>query len=564
MIISDGLQVPTVSVKLRSNHRVALEKFGHRVNNMGANFAVCSSQGEVLLLCDKHFRSSRHRLAEVSQLTLSARYLSKDDETVMTYGGPNRVFAGVLSLPLSLHGDQVDQVVVIVDLGDTAGHTQIKTGRPESMNVYLQEMLSALIECFEAMVNAEEHTVKVGTELSQVYEELVMLHKLNSNMKVTESDGNFLQMACDGLTDVVNVEGIGILLEREINGQKKLVVTAGSGLIDLNEHIATLIWGRLAEQLNAGQDVLLDSEIFGEFNYDWPENIRNILAVPLLGKEHADARIRPGIDQSGYIKGLMVAINSVSKQDFDSTDIKLFGSVANSCAVFIENGRLFSDLNDLYLGSLRALTSSIDAKDCYTHGHSERVAFIARWIAEQVVAKELMPSDQIHAVYLTGLLHDIGKIGIDDHVLRKTGPLNEEERNAIRKHPQVGAGILRGIKQMHEIIPGVMCHHERYDGKGYPNGLRGEQIPLLARIVGLADSFDAMTSRRSYRNALSLEQASQEIEKNLGEQFDPVLGRIFLDSDLNKLWKHLQSGSIDTMGGYGVIEPTQATLGILN
>ena len=331
----------------------------------------------------------------------------------------------------------------------------------------------------------------------------------------------------------------------------------------MDEHTSALLWGRLADQLNAGKDALLDSEVFGAFEYDWPSGIRTILAVPLLGKDRMETHLPKGMDQGHYIKGLMVAVNAVDKPDFDSTDIKLFNSVANGCAVFIENGRLFSDLNDLYLGSLRALTNSIDAKDCYTHGHSERVAFIARWIAEQLAAQGLMPSEHIQVVYLTGLLHDIGKIGVDDHLLRKTGSLTDEERDAIRKHPQIGAGILRGIRQMRDVIPGVMCHHERYDGQGYPNQLKGDQIPLVARIVGLADSFDAMTSRRSYREALTIKQAMKEIEANLGRQFDPVIGRVFLESDINRVWTMMQSGGTDMRVGYGDHEAPGSTMGLL-
>jgi HD-GYP domain-containing protein (c-di-GMP phosphodiesterase class II) len=240
--------------------------------------------------------------------------------------------------------------------------------------------------------------------------------------------------------------------------------------------------------------------------------------------------------------GLMVAINRIDKQDFDSTDVKLFNSVANGCAVFIENGRLFRDLKELFMGSLKALTSSIDAKDQYTRGHSERVAFISRWIAERFAEKESLKEEQIHRIYLAGLLHDIGKVGIDEAVLRKKGKLTEQEINHIRAHPAIGASILSEIKQMRDIVPGVLYHHERVDGKGYPNGLVGEQIPRIGSIVGLADSFDAMTSKRVYRDALTVEQALAEVRRGLGTQFDEKVGRIFIESDVYELWDIMQEG----------------------
>jgi HD-GYP domain-containing protein (c-di-GMP phosphodiesterase class II) len=249
------------------------------------------------------------------------------------------------------------------------------------------------------------------------------------------------------------------------------------------------------------------------------------------------------------IMGMMVAVNRIGKRDFDSTDIKLFNSVAGGCAVFIENGRLFRDLKELFIGSLKALTSSIDAKDKYTHGHSERVAFISRWIAERLSETEPLDEEQIHKIYLAGLLHDIGKIGIDEAVLRKTGKLTDEEFDRVRRHPLIGAGILREIKQMRDIVPGVLCHHERLDGRGYPNGLAGDQVPLSGRIVGLADSFDAMTSKRTYRDALSVEIALDEIERGLGTQFDEKIGRIFLDSDIDQLWEIIRDGFSEIYSG---------------
>ena len=399
----------------------------------------------------------------------------------------------------------------------------------------------------------------IGTELSQVYEELVLLHKLSTNMKVTERDANFLQMACDSLTDIVCVEGIAILVEKAVDSQKRLVLTAGSGLIDLDERMSAVLHSRLEAEINNGKEALLDSEVDSPFKYDWSDNVRNIIAVPLFGKDKATSYLAQGAQNDSCIIGLMVAINRIDKPDFDTTDVKLFNSVANDCAVFIENGRLFGDLKELFIGSLKALTSSIDAKDQYTRGHSERVAFISRWIAERLTGQGSLEEEQIHKIYLAGLLHDIGKIAIDEAVLRKEGKLNEKDLNHIRAHPSVGAGILREIKQMRDIVPGVLSHHERADGKGYPNGLVGEQIPLIGRIVGLADSFDAMTSERTYRKALSVEQALAEIKKELGSQFDRQIGQLFINSDVYQLWNVIQDGfgevyKTDSLTEYGTVD----------
>jgi len=380
----------------------------------------------------------------------------------------------------------------------------------------------------------------VSNELAQTYEELVLLHKLSANMRITKPDSDFLQMACDSLAGIVNVEGIAILLEKIVDNEKRLVLTAGLGLIDVNEQAVGILKSRLAEEIDNGQEALLDSEVDSPFKYDWPENIKNIIAVPLWGRGNTGPDFESQGQNGNSIIGLMVAVNRIDKPDFDSKDAKLFNSVANGCATFVDNGKLFKDLEELFIGSLRALTSSIDAKDQYTRGHSERVAFISRWVAERISPDKPLKREQIHKVYLAGLLHDIGKTGIDESVLCKKGKLTEPELNHMRKHPSIGAGILGEIKQMRDIVPGVLYHHERIDGKGYPYGLTGEQIPLVGKIVGLADSFDAMTSKRTYRRAMTLEEARVEIEEKLGTQFDEQIGRVFLNSDINQLWDIMQ------------------------
>ncbi|MHC4517994.1 MAG: HD domain-containing phosphohydrolase, partial [Planctomycetota bacterium] len=428
---------------------------------------------------------------------------------------------------------------------------------------YFSEMLLLQAQNFQTAVRTDEQMELVGTELSQVYEELVLLHKISMNMSVTESDTNFLQLACDSLTEIVQVEGIAVLLERAVEGDKRFVVTAGSGLIDLDSHMAAMVHSCLVEELNRGQEAMLDSDVDTPWRFDWPPSVKNIIAVPLCVKEPGGTGPAGGSKHGVSILGFMVAVNHLDKPDFDSTDIKLFTSVASGCAVFIENGCLFNDLKELFVGSLKALTSSIDAKDQYTRGHSERVAIISRWLAERIAEEEPFDEEQIHRIYLTGLLHDIGKIGIDERVLCKNGKLTSEERACIQRHPSIGAGILRGIKQMRDIVPGVLCHHERMDGKGYPKGLAGDDIPLAGRIVGLADSFDAMTSKRVYRNAMSVEHALDQIRNGLGTQFDEKVGRIFLDSDISSLWDLIQGAGASMSGPAQLAHYGTAAVGTL-
>ena len=182
------------------------------------------------------------------------------------------------------------------------------------------------------------------------------------------------------------------------------------------------------------------------------------------------------------------------------------------------------DIERLYLQTAQALSRAIDAKDKYTHGHSARVAKYSRMIAD-LAGKSEKECDEI---YYTALLHDVGKIGVPDVILNKEGKLTDGEFDAIRQHPVIGKQILSIITQSPYLSIGANYHHERYDGRGYPNGLKGEDIPDVARVIAVADAYDAMTSKRSYREPIPQQRVREELVKGLGTQFDPVYGRIML------------------------------------
>jgi HD-GYP domain-containing protein (c-di-GMP phosphodiesterase class II) len=171
-----------------------------------------------------------------------------------------------------------------------------------------------------------------------------------------------------------------------------------------------------------------------------------------------------------------------------------------------------------------ALVSAIDAKDTYTCGHSERVA----WLSKELAKLMELDSVTVEEIHICGLVHDIGKIGIPESILQKPGKLTEEEFAQIRAHPVIGENILRDVPQLQPVLPGVRSHHERWDGKGYPDGTSGEDTPLFGRILGVADAFDAMCSSRAYRDGLNREEVLDEIIACSGTQFDPKLVQSFL------------------------------------
>ncbi|HEX4439697.1 MAG TPA: HD-GYP domain-containing protein, partial [Thermoanaerobaculia bacterium] len=171
---------------------------------------------------------------------------------------------------------------------------------------------------------------------------------------------------------------------------------------------------------------------------------------------------------------------------------------------------------ELFLASIRALAAAIDAKDPYTRGHSERVARYSAAIAKSLE----LPAEDVRKARLSGILHDVGKIGIDDRIIRKPTALTDEEFELMKAHPSKGAAIMEAIPQLADIIPGMKYHHEKWEGGGYPDGIAGEQIPLQARIVAVADAFDAMTTTRPYQKAMEVSYVLQRLREMSNKRFD--------------------------------------------
>ena len=249
--------------------------------------------------------------------------------------------------------------------------------------------------------------------------------------------------------------------------------------------------------------------------------------------------------------GWIIAVNPADDRPFATPEVELVQPVASLIGTQRTNGKLYGELKELLFGVIRALTSAIDAKDPYTSGHSERVARIAVRLGEEMG----LSANQRGDLYLMGLLHDVGKIGIDDMVLKKTGQLTPEEYRVIQSHVEIGVHILEDLKKLHHLLPGVAHHHEHFDGSGYPGGLAGEAIPLPARILAVADGFDAMSSTRPYRRRLTPKAIDDILRKGSGVQWDPrVIDALFacradVESIRQKgLGESLQRAVNDTVG----------------
>lgn len=376
------------------------------------------------------------------------------------------------------------------------------------------DTLSRLAELTTVAATAEQRVAAMQSErdslssqLSDTYEELTLIYQISSGMRVNRSVDDFFLQACTDVIEVMGVRACGYAVA-DANGSVETAEMFGS--LELDPHVVTQLQYDLLCHFRDSAKAVLNNELNASAAFAClVGKVAQIVAVPIQRQER--------------VLGVLFCLDKL-ESDFTTQDSKLLSSIANETAIYLENSTLFSDARGMMMGLLHALTSAVDAKDTYTCGHSQRVALFGREIAVRAGLADPL----LERVYMAGLLHDVGKIGVPEEVLRKPGKLTDDEFDAMKKHVEIGARILKDVRQIGDLIPGVLYHHERYDGKGYPHNLAGQDIPLVARILCVADCFDAMTSNRTYRKALPIEVALMEIRRCAGTQFDPILADAFL------------------------------------
>lgn len=256
-------------------------------------------------------------------------------------------------------------------------------------------------------------------------------------------------------------------------------------------------------------DVTKDPRFLGSVDKKSKFRTKNMVCVPVVVK--------------GQVIGVLQAINR-TEGSFTSEDLRLFQLFSNQAAVALDNARLYEEIKEAFYATSSALAEAIEKRDPYTGGHTKRVLGYCMAIATHLRVSE----EEMEVLRLSAVLHDVGKIGVEDKVLRKEGPFEKDEAASMRMHPQFGEEILKHIPHLKEIMPGMLHHHERVDGLGYPAGLRDDEIPLAARIIAVADTYDAMTTTRPYRKGRPAEDAVREITRCAGRQFDRNVVKAFM------------------------------------
>ncbi|MBL8759606.1 MAG: HD domain-containing protein [Phycisphaerae bacterium] len=351
-------------------------------------------------------------------------------------------------------------------------------------------------------------------QLTDGFETIDLLYALARSMSGLTKPAEFARLLCQRLKASMPFGWIGAWFDADA---KARAIVGESLIIEGELFDSEQLLCRALQMLAVGAAKDPKSRILHELD-----------GVPLTAT--GQLLVQPVV-RGGRVMGvLMAGDKSGEDPQISSYDIHLLEAAGGYMGAFLENASLYADQQAMFLGTLRAMTASIDAKDRYTRGHSERVAHLSRALA-RVIGLGEPTAERLH---ICGLVHDVGKIGVPEAVLGKRGKLTDEEFDAIKKHPRIGFDILRGIPLLEDILPGVLHHHERYDGRGYPTGLAGEEIPLFARIVALADTFDAMSSTRSYRSAMPREKVLAEITRCAGSQFDPGLVPAFVAMDFTE------------------------------
>ncbi len=347
-------------------------------------------------------------------------------------------------------------------------------------------------------------------KLSQLRVLLDLSFLINSTLDIRE----IRNRATEAAKQLLDTEVASLLLVDQESRELFFEVAlgeAGRAVREVRLKMGQGIAGWVAEQGEPAviHDVYRDPRFFKDVDSKSSFVTRNMISVPVKSKDK--------------ILGVLQAINKLDGI-FDEEDLEWLQILSNQVAVAIENAGLYEELRETFLGTVMSLADSLDKRDAYTGGHTRRVKAYSLAIGRRL---GLQPQE-LEGLQLSAVLHDIGKIGVRDSILLKNCRLDVDELRSMQQHANHGAEILSHVKSLQGVVSAVKGHHENFDGTGYPDRLRGEDIPLFARIILVADSFDAMTSDRSYRKALSFDTAFAELNKFSGTQFDPAVVNAFI------------------------------------
>lgn len=359
------------------------------------------------------------------------------------------------------------------------------------------------------------------TASAQREERLRQLNDILGQLSASLDPNQVLRMFIQQAQKFMHVEAVSLFIVDEASGDAVLqIASQDADQIDIEQLRVPAGQGIIGSVIQSGkielvQDAQNDQRHYEQADQSSGFTTRSILAVPLRTRS-----IDLGQERGTSLERIIGGLEAINKIDgpFLEEDAELLQILAKGAATILVVAQLYKDANKLFLDVIQAIVAAIDAKDPYTKGHSQRVS---EYSVE--IARELMLSgEEIYRVRLGSLFHDVGKIGIPDRILRKRSKLSPVEVRRMRLHTTIGRNIMSKVQLMRDEIPAMVGHHERLDGSGYPDGLHGEEISLISRIVAVADVFDAMTSDRPYREGLPVESVFDYLQTNAGTHYDPI------------------------------------------
>ncbi|PKK92077.1 MAG: hypothetical protein CVV64_01275 [Candidatus Wallbacteria bacterium HGW-Wallbacteria-1] len=404
-------------------------------------------------------------------------------------------FRSALSVPMKIQG----RVIGVVNVNNSLEKRPFSQDDLRLVTALASQMASS-IEKLRLYASMEQKIRELSTVNSVVT-------KVNSSINLR----TVLDMVIDLLVETLGADSGSLMLYNNDTGTLEIEVSRGfsSGPPITTFPLGFGVAGSVAKTRKPA--LVEDSSISGAYAMAPGERPLSMICAPMVAKDKLLGAICLERETSGGTS-------------FDTSNLELLVTLANAAATAVDNANLYRDLLNIYFETIQSLAAAIEAKDAYTHGHSRRVTEYSLALAG------IMDCDHntLDTIRHAALLHDIGKIGINESILLKPGKLTDEEFSTIRSHPVMGSKILESIDFLATVRAQLKHHHERWDGRGYPDGLKGDQIPPGARIIAVADTFDAMTSTRSYRSALDWNVARDEIVRCSGSQFDPKVVDAFL------------------------------------
>ncbi|MRR06144.1 MAG: HD domain-containing protein [Deltaproteobacteria bacterium] len=388
-------------------------------------------------------------------------------------------------------------------MNDVIGNLVVRASAQESRGI-----APILAYCLENTLKLEAEITDLSSEVVRVYEEISLLFAISNKLGCEMDVATICHRVLEEADKILSPFNLSIML---LDSSKKGLYTRhsiGRNAESARSFTADISSGLIGHVLRLGEPVTV-CDIRADSRITLPYPAKSILCVPLVTDDKPI--------------GLLLACDKRSGEEFWSRDLKMMSMFASEIAASIRKAQLYEKNNKMFINTVEALASAIDTKDPYTYGHSKRVA----QISVALCAELGIPQEETRLVELAALLHDIGKIGTPESILHKCEKLKPEEFEKIKAHPIQGSEILSSIEEFNEIIIWIKHHHEWYNGNGYPDRITADSIPIEARIITIADAYDAMTSNRPYRKAMSSHEAVRMMEEFSGSQFDPAILQAF-------------------------------------